>query len=396
MHIAVDGGTWMNGRGYGRFTREVLAAAASLPGPHRFTIVIDSSVPPDATPPIPAVRVRLRTPPDRAASAAGHRSIRDLYAMSRALAAQPADCVWFPSVYTYVPLATRRPIVVCIHDVIAERFPSYVFSTWRARLFWNLKAAAATRQATRIMTVSAHARDGIAEVFGLTPDTIRIVPEAPAASFRPDADIGPARAALAQIGLAVETSFVLYVGGIAPHKNLVALVDAFAALRRTPRFANLHLLMVGDYTDDVFYSAYRETRRHIEGAHIGGAVFTGRLADPVVAGLMRLAQACVLPSLDEGFGLPAIEAAACGAPVLATRNSAMPEVLGDAALYCDPSEEGGLERELRRLLSDESLRTLLGARAAARAQQYTWTSSARALLDVFDEVADSRPATTGM
>ena len=395
MHIAVDGGTWMNDRGYGRFTREVLTAAASLAGAHRFTIVIDSSVPADATPPLPSVQVRLHTPPARAASAAGHRSVRDLYAMSRALAAQPADCVWFPSVYTYVPLAVRRPIVVCIHDVIAERFPSRVFATRRARLFWNLKVRAALWQATRIVTVSAHARDGIAERFGLPPDAIRIVPEAPAACFRPDADTGPARAALAGIGLPAEASFVLYVGGIAPHKNLVALVDTVAALRRASRFADLNLLIVGDYSSDVFYSSYPEVRRHIDAANVGGIIFAGRLPDLVVAGLMRLARAFVLPSLDEGFGLPAIEAAACGAPVLVTRNSAMPEVLGDAALYFDPSEAGGLERELQRLLSDAPLGTSLGMRASARAQRYTWTAAARALLAVFDEIAASHLATTG-
>jgi glycosyltransferase involved in cell wall biosynthesis len=393
MHIAVDGGTWMNERGYGRFTRELLTAATALPSAHRFTLVVDSTVPDEAVPAFPCARVQLDTPPDRAASASGSRSLRDLWAMSRALSAQAADCVLFPSVYTYVPLATRRPIVVCIHDVIAERYPGHVFATKHARLFWTLKTHVALLQAARIVTVSQHARDGIARQFRLSPDDIRIVPEAPAACFRPDADTARAYEALAAAGVPADAPFVLYVGGIAPHKNLLGLVDAVAALRREPRFANLQLVIVGDYARDVFLSAYPTVRAHIDATNLGGMVFAGRLDDLVVAGLMRLTEALVLPSFDEGFGLPAIEAAACGAPVIVTRQSAMPDMLGDAAVYFEPEEPGALERSLRALLSDDRRRVALGTKAATRAREHTWAAAARALLSVFDELGDAGRAT---
>jgi len=148
----------------------------------------------------------------------------------------------------------------------------------------------------------------------------------------------------------------LYVGGIAPHKNLIALVDAVAALRRADRFADLRLLIVGDYTGDVFYSAYPEVRRHIDVANIGGMISPAGLPIRWSPGLMRLAKALVLPSLDEGFGLPAIEAARLRRSRLVTQHSAMPETLGTPPFYFDPEEVGGLERELERLLRDESLR----------------------------------------
>jgi glycosyltransferase involved in cell wall biosynthesis len=116
-------------------------------------------------------------------------------------------------------------------------------------------------------------------------------------------------------------------------------------------------------------------------------IFTGRLEDAAVAALMRLAQALVLPSFDEGFGLPAIEAAACGGTVIATRNSAMPEVLGDAALYIDPYDPSSLHSAMAQVLADGPLRAALGVRAAARARDWTWEAAARRLVGVFEEVA---------
>jgi glycosyltransferase involved in cell wall biosynthesis len=102
---------------------------------------------------------------------------------------------------------------------------------------------------------------------------------------------------------------------------------------------------------------------------------------------MRLAQALVLPSFDEGFGLPAIEAAACGAAVIVTRNSAMPEVLADAALYVDPYDVASIETAMRQILDDAALRASLGARAAARAHAHTWDAAARQLVAMFEELA---------
>jgi glycosyltransferase involved in cell wall biosynthesis len=387
VRIAVDGGTWTNARGYGRFTREILSAAAALESRHAFTLVVDDTTDMSAIPPgLSCVGVHLGTPPSRAAAASGRRSIRDLRAMSRALAAQHASCVFFPSVYTYVPILTRAPLVVCIHDVIPERFPDHVFPTRRARLFWTLKTRAAVRQAARVVTVSSHARTEIAAQFGLDEARIAVLSEAASAAFGPHADPELGRTVLRTFGLAGDARFVLYVGGLAPHKNIEALMDAVLALRADPRFAGLALVIVGDYTDDVFHSVYPDLRRRAGRADEGAVVFTGALPDSAVAGLMRLTQAVVLPSLDEGFGLPALEGAACGAAVIATRESAMPEVLGDAARYIEPADTDGLRRTIAEILANDGLRTALGNAAAARARACTWTAAAERLLRVFDEV----------
>jgi glycosyltransferase involved in cell wall biosynthesis len=382
LRITIEGTTWTNQRGYGRFLREVLAAAVRLGTPHAFTLVADTSLPASVEiPGVSIVRVPLGVAAGVAASADGHRSIGDMWAMSRALARVPADCLFFPTVYSFVPVWTRAPLVVGIHDVIAERLPEHVFTNARARRFWSSKVWLATKQAARVMTVSRHAADGVTEQLRVPESRIRVVGEAPAAVFRADAGTQTAGQALQAAGVPEGTRFFFYVGGLSPHKNLLGLIDA---LDRLP--ADVRLVIAGDVEFDSFLSNYpalvaRTTR---DGA--GRVQFIARPDDGVVAGLMRLAQGFVLPSFDEGFGLPAIEAAACGATVIVTRNSAMPEVLGDAALYVDPYDTASIADAMRRALADASLRATLGAQAAARASGYTWAAAARQLIATFEEL----------
>jgi len=387
VRVTIEGSTWTNQRGYGRFLREIVSATLRLHTPHEFTLVADTSLPAAfALQGLTVVRVPLRVAAGRAASADGHRSVRDLWTMSRALTKPRSDGIFFPTVYSYVPVWTRVPVIVGIHDVIAERLPSQVFGARRARQLWSAKTWAAARQAARVMTVSTHAAGGVSRELGIDSSRIRIVGEAPAAVFAPNADLAPGRDALRSAGVAPDARFFLYVGGIAPHKNLTALVDAVERLAGAPGAGDLRLVIVGDVEHDVFLSAYPAVRaRAGEGG--GRVIFTGRLEDAAVAALMRLAQALVLPSFDEGFGLPAIEAAACGGAVISTRHSAMPEVLGDAALYIDPYDPSSLHSAMTQVLADGSLRAALGVRAAARARDWTWEAAARRLVGIFEELA---------
>jgi glycosyltransferase involved in cell wall biosynthesis len=380
VRITVEASTWTNQRGYGRFLREILSAALRLGTPHTFTLVADTSLPESfALPGATIVRVPLRVAAGDAASATGRRSLPDMWAMSRALTRVPADCLFFPTVYSYVPVVSRVPRIVGIHDVIAERLPGHVFANDRARAFWRSKVWLAARQAALVMTVSNHAADGIARELRVPRARIRIVGEAPAAVFTPDAPLEAGRAALRAAGLAPDTRFFLYVGGIAPHKNLDGLAGAVEQMD-----FGVRLVIAGDYEHDTFLSAYPALQARVDRGRVS---FTGRLEDEAVAALMRLAQALVLPSFDEGFGLPAIEAAACGAVVIVTRNSAMPDVLGDAAIYVDPYDPASLLRAMTDVMSNADLRASLSARAAARAREYTWEAAARQMIAMFEELA---------
>jgi len=388
LQVGIDAGTWSNQRGYGRFTREIVSALATLDRDQHYTLFLDRQTSPASVPPgVTVVTVPTRVSPSTAASAAGYRSPRDLLAMSRAIARTPLDILFFPSVYTYVPVLRRLPVVVGVHDVIAERFPDLVFPSRRARWFWRAKVALALRQARLVITVSDHARGGLERELGIPRSRIRVTNEAPAACFHPPTDPEAAAALRARLGVGRTAPLLVYVGGIAPHKNLLRLVRAFAALQRDAALADARLLLVGDHAGDVFHSAYEDLRALVARVCPGRAVFTGPLGDREVTTLLGTSRALVLVSFDEGFGLPGVEAAACGTAVIATRESALPEVLGDAAIYVDPGDEAAITEALGSVLHDDALARRLGERAQSRAAALSWRASATTLADAFDELA---------
>jgi glycosyltransferase involved in cell wall biosynthesis len=388
MRIGIDGACWLNRRGYGRFTRELvtaLAAAEDGQGGMAYTLLVDFD--PAEAPPVPdgvrVVRIGTARAAARAAAAGGSRSIADLWATSRAISSERFDVVFFPSAYTYVPVTGPSRVMVGIHDVIAERFPQHVFPDRRAAAFWRLKLFAARHQADLVFTVSQASRQGIAAQFGLAPERIAVIPEAAEQSFRPVAHDDTMRAVLRRWDL-VDRRFLLYVGGISPHKNLTMLVDAFAALRQGGAAPDLDLVLVGDYSGDVFHSAYEPLRKQIAARGLADAVcFTGFVADEELVYLYNAAACFVLPSLWEGFGLPVLEAMACGTPVVASTRGALPEVVGAAGLLFDPERPADLVAALERLLADAALEARLRYLGPRRAAEFSWQRAARAARAAF-------------
>ena len=150
----------------------------------------------------------------------------------------------------------------------------------------------------------------------------------------------------------------------------------------------MRLVLVGDYAGDSFYSAYPALRALIAARGLEGAVlFAGHVPDDELVELYHGARALVLPSFLEGFGLPAVEALACGTPVVASTAGSLPEVVGDAGLYFDPDDPVGLDWALRRVLTDPSLRADLAAGGPARAGRFSWGRTARLTLDAIEEVS---------
>ena len=385
MRIGIDGGTWTNRRGFGRFTRELVGALPA--GRHQYTLFLAPDAGVETVPAhVRVVRVPVSVAPAIAASADGWRSPADMWRMSRAMSSAPIDTLFFPAVYTYVPVLRRLPVVVGIHDVIAERYPELIFGTARARWFWRLKVGLALRQAARIVTVSEHSRRGLQQVLGVPLEQIRLVGEAPAAVFRQIADRPSVEAVFVQLGLPPDTPVIAYLGGLSPHKNLGRLIAAFGRIVQAGRHGDARLVLVGDVEREVFYSSYPSLRDLVSRQYPGRVIFAGRLEDEIVAHLLNGVRALVLPSMDEGFGLPAVEAAACGAAVIATRHSAMPEILGDAALYVDPESDDEMYGALLRVLDDRALSIELGTRAALRVASLSWPAAAASLERVFDEL----------
>ena len=382
MRVGIDATSWSNARGYGRFLRGLLPALADAGG-YDLVAFIDAPTARRARLPETLRKVEIDTgrAPTETARHAGQRSLSELRAFSRAVSREPLDVFVFPTVYTFAPVRTGATVIVGIHDVIPELFPELVFPRRWNRLLWRLKIRLSLRQAAYVLTVSEHAKRGIERVHRVPAERIWVVDEAADPIFRPMAKGSLDHGLLARHGVDGER-FLIYLGGVNPHKNLGSLVDAVAELRRRPGLERLRLLVVGEVDADAFTPGIEPVRARIDAAGLDEAVrFTGFVADRDVVHLLAAADALVLPSLAEGFGLPAVEAAACGTPVVATRESPLPELLAGGGLFVDPRDRQALLDALAKLLGDDDARRDMGRVAAERAGRLSWPRSARQFLD---------------
>jgi glycosyltransferase involved in cell wall biosynthesis len=172
---------------------------------------------------------------------------------------------------------------------------------------------------------------------------------------------------------------------VKPHKNVERLIDAFALLRRRG-VDGLKLVIIGDEISK-FQTLRRAVHRHKLHKHVR---FLGFVPDDTLSVLYRLAGVFVFPSLYEGFGLPPLEAMACGAPVITSNVSSLPEVVGDAALLVDPYSSEAIADAIWKVLSDSSLSARLRAKGLARAQDFSWERSVAKTLEIYREVAGTR------
>ncbi len=337
--------------------------------------------------------VNMSQPPNKAASSSGRRSISDMIRIGRRVSKEKLDLFFYPSVYTYFPIFDRVKKIVAIHDVIAEKYPELVFSNRLNRTFWNLKVWFAIKQADLIMTVSEFSKQGIMEHFGLSEKKIWVVSEAADSIFRPihETDILPDK--LAPFGLDISTRYILYVGGIAPHKNLSALITAYSKLINDPGSKDIELVLVGDYEKDVFFidSNLRELLKQLR--LTDKVIFTGFVSDEELVCFYNAATVFVLPSFIEGFGLPAMESMACGTPVIGSKTTSLPEVVGDAGLFFDPNDPDELLGHMTTIIENDELRKELAQRSLQRSAAFSWSKSASEALSVFEKVGKNEQTT---
>lgn len=387
MRFGIDACCWSNRRGFGRFTRELVAAMAKEPRGHELTLVVDGQTAAAWTLPegCAVSVVATSEQPTQAASADGSRSLRDLWRMGRAATAFRFDAFFFPAVYSYYPLHRRVPTVVTFHDAIAEEHPELIFHGHRTRLLWNAKTWMARRQADRILTVSESARSRLCAVFGYRPEQVHVATEAAGREFRVlgRAERPAIEATLAAHHLPADRPLVLYVGGISPHKNLESLIDA---MPRLP--ADVRLALVGDHEGDSFRGCHADLVARLDGLGLRDRVtFTGFVTNDDLVRLYNAARVLVLPSLDEGFGLPVMEAMACGLPVAVSDRGSLPEVAGEAGVLFDPLDPAAIAAAVTRILGDPGLSARLVASGLGRAARSSWAAAARTTLDLLEDVA---------
>lgn len=390
MRIGIDGGCLANRRGFGRFARQTLQALERAGSPHDFVVFVDRPSADQVAIPggFERVVVDVGEAPSRAASSTGRRSLGDLFAMGRAASRAKLDLIYFPASYSFFPVWGVKRVVVTMHDTLALAHPELVFPTRAGRIAWALKEHAAVRLADRIVTVSEAARRDLAAWFRLPGDRIRVVSEGPEAVFGPRLEGAESDEALRRYKVAPGTRYFLYVGGLSPHKNLPRLIEAFA--RSGLDREGYHLVLVGDI-GDVFHTHVPKLQAEVARHGLEGrVVFTGFVPDDDLVFFYNRAVALVQPSLLEGFGLPPVEAMACGTAVVASTAGSLPEVVGDAGVFFDPVDAGAMAEALRKVVDQPWLRLELRAKARNRAGRYTWDGAARAMLDCFEELAPAR------
>jgi glycosyltransferase involved in cell wall biosynthesis len=387
MRVGVDATSWVNRRGYGRFARNAFGRLVALDRDTTYVFVIDEESARTAELPEGAEKlvVGLSRPPAEAASADSYRPPADLLRVGFAASRARFDALVFPSVYTYFP-SVGVPSIVGVHDLIAADFPELTLPTRRARAFWQVKQRTAVRLARRLFTVSEAARSELSSRLGVPAAKIAVVPEAADPVFGPRGQ-SEIDGALAPLGLAPGARYLLHAGGVSPHKGVETLLDAFADVHVTA--SDLKLVVAGALEGETYLSSAGSVRAKIARLGLGdAAVLPGFVPDETLACLYAGAAAVVLPSLAEGFGLPAVEAAACGAPVVVSDIPAHRETLGDEAIFFPPRDTSLLAERLCQLLGSEMLRRSLAERGRQRVARYTWDASAEALRGLVHEVVD--------
>jgi glycosyltransferase involved in cell wall biosynthesis len=262
-----------------------------------------------------------------------------------------------------VPAFCSVPCVITIHDLAHIRLP-FLATPMRRFYYENLLRPAALR-AHRVITVSEFSRRQIIEWSGLPPDRVVNAGNGVALEFQPQGE-------RYQPGF----SYVLYVGCARPHKNLDRLLQAFNGCWHRES----HLILTGFATSDM--------ARRIDSSGLGHRVhFAGLVTDAKLAALYRGASVLVLPSLMEGFGLPALEAMACGTPVIASNAGALPEVVGNAALLVDPLSLSDISSAIDLVLESFPLRKSMREAGQTRARCYCWDKVAAKVQDALDSAS---------
>lgn len=359
--------------GIGRYTYQLLGHLCALPGDHRVVAFVDRSLP-NTRFPLDALagRGRLSLAPIRVPLY--HPA--ELLAWPRLLRAHPVDVLHVP--YFWSPLALPCPLVTTIHDMIFDRYPEYMPQP-HLRAIYRLSSRAAIRRSRRIIAVSEATRADIVAYGGGDGGRVRVVPEGVEPGFAPVRDAAALRAIRARYGL--PERYILALGARRPHKNIARLVEAFAAVAdELP-----HALVLAGEVDRRFADAASPLVRRLRAQ--GRVVETGFVAEADLPALYSLADLFVQPSIIEGFGLPVLEAMACGCAVACADSSSLPEVAGDDALLFDPRDTAAIAAVLRAALGAPALRADLARRGVARAAAFSWERAARETLAVYAAAA---------
>jgi glycosyltransferase involved in cell wall biosynthesis len=364
MRVGIDARVLGNGIGGDEtYVRNVVRALAAVDPDGDYTLFV--------TPPLPKLPIPGAEHLRHVVVLPNKSRISNPFAMPLALACARINVAH--AVYM-APWPHPVPVVVSVHDIAYERYPQFFTPATVAgfRKFVPLTI----RRSAAVLTLSEFCKTDIVRRYCVPPEKVVVAPGAADPIFRPLHD----EARLQQVRERYSTGerFILCVGNLQPRKNVRTLIDAYVRLRRAGVMRH-KLVLVGKKAwlyGDTFAAARAS-------GYAQELIFTGYVPDADLVALYNAAELFVYPSIFEGFGLPPLEAMACGTPVVTSNTSALPETVGEAALTVDPLDVDALAAGIAAVLSDGSLRTRLSVQGMQRAAAFSWDASARAILGVY-------------
>ena len=371
--------------GHANYLRNLIQALATVDPSGDYTLFLDEPVRPEALPGVE--RMRQVAAPARFLKVPvplwrnGPRMTQVMAPDGSASLSLVRERIDVVHVQLAAPMLFGAPLVLTLHDISYERYPRFFTPDIVTKL--RVRVPLTVRRAAAVLTDSDFSKNDIVRRYGVPPEKVVVAYLAANPMYRPLRDAGRLAAVRERYGTG--DAFILCVGDLQPRKNLKTLIDAYVRLRRAD--ATRHrLVLVGRQAwlyDDIFAAAR-------DSGYADDLVFTGLVSDDDLLGLYNAADLFVYPSLFEGFGLPPLEAMACGTPVVTSNTSSLPEVVDNAALTVDPLDSEALAHSVARVLSTPELRSRLSAEGPRRAACFSWENTARTTVGVYQSVARRR------
>ncbi|PJC37270.1 hypothetical protein CO046_01270 [Candidatus Peregrinibacteria bacterium CG_4_9_14_0_2_um_filter_53_11] len=367
--IGIDARFYSRHFGIGRYVYELVQNVTTLDTENEYVVFLNQPNYDEFIPSRPGVTKVLADAP--------HYSLREQLSFVKKLKAARLDLMHFT--HFNAPILYRGPSVVTIHDLTLSMYPERRFNGTLRRWAYDLIISSVAHRSRHIIAVSNNTKHDIVNFLRIPEEKISVVYPGVGEEFKPTED--PAAVADLRERLDLKKPYLLYAGVWRSHKNLINLIRAFSLLKAKHDFPGL--LAITGLPDP----RYAEVTQAVHHYGLNDDVrFVGRVSEEDLILLYNGALSYVIPSLYEGFGLPALEAFACGTPVCASKTSCLPEVCGEGnALFFDPHDPTNIAETLDTLIKDPQLQATLRERGLARAREFSWDTMARSVLEIYNK-----------